>query len=96
MGSLRANPLSWKDLERLAPRRPDLVNGPTNPQARLRLFGQDEATVRVQTGDAARIQEIIDRARAAGMTIRSVRHVRPTLEDVFLEAVADRAPEGSP
>jgi ABC-2 type transport system ATP-binding protein len=56
----------------------------------------DEATVRVQTGDAARIQEIIDRARAAGMTIRSVRHVRPTLEDVFLEAVADRAPEGSP
>ena len=47
MGSLRTNPLSWKDLERLAPRRPDLVNGPTNPQARLRLFGQDEATVRV-------------------------------------------------
>ncbi|MCX5951056.1 MAG: glutathione S-transferase family protein [Cyanobacteria bacterium] len=47
MGSLRVEPLSWKDLQGLAPGRPDLVNGPTNPQARLRLFGQDEAAVRV-------------------------------------------------
>jgi len=47
MGSLRVEPLSWSDLERLAPRRPDLVNGPTNPQAALRLFGQDESAVRV-------------------------------------------------
>ncbi len=40
--------LTWPELEALAKDvNPDSVNGPTNPQARLRLFGQTEADVRV-------------------------------------------------
>ena len=40
-------PLSWSELEALLPVAQDLENGPTNAQARLRLFGQSEADVRV-------------------------------------------------
>lgn len=40
-------PLSWKELETLTDYQIDLVNGPTNAQARLRLFGHKEADVRV-------------------------------------------------
>jgi len=40
-------PLSWEQLEALAPAEPDRVNGPTNAQAALRLFGQEESTPRV-------------------------------------------------
>ncbi|MCC5899974.1 MAG: glutathione S-transferase family protein [Phormidium sp. GEM2.Bin31] len=41
------SPLSWSELDNFTDTPPDLVNGPTNPQARLRLFGQDEAAVQV-------------------------------------------------
>ena len=40
-------PLSWEQLEALAAPEADRVNGPTNSQARLRLFGCSEAEVRV-------------------------------------------------
>ena len=40
-------PLSWEALESLAAPEPDLIQGPTSAQARLRLFGQPEASVRV-------------------------------------------------
>jgi len=40
-------PLSWAELAALTNFQPDLVNGPTNAQSRLRLFGQSEADVRV-------------------------------------------------
>ncbi|MEL6814357.1 MAG: glutathione S-transferase family protein [Cyanobacteria bacterium J06598_3] len=40
-------PLSWPELEALTTFQRDPVNGPTNAQARLRLFGQSEADVRV-------------------------------------------------
>lgn len=40
-------PLSWTELEALTDFQIDTVNGPTNAQARLRLFGQTEADVRV-------------------------------------------------
>lgn len=39
--------LSWQDLAALTDFAIDRVNGPTNAQARLRLFGQTEAAVRV-------------------------------------------------
>jgi len=42
-----ATPLSWSELEALADYQIDLVNGPTNAQSRLRLFGRPEADVRV-------------------------------------------------
>jgi len=40
-------PLSWQELEALADFQIDSINGPTNSQARLRLFGRSEAEVRV-------------------------------------------------
>jgi glutathione S-transferase len=40
-------PLSWTELEALAELTVDPVNGSTNAQARLRLFGQSETDVRV-------------------------------------------------
>ncbi|NJM00471.1 MAG: glutathione S-transferase family protein [Synechococcaceae cyanobacterium SM2_3_2] len=40
-------PLSWTELEALNTFVPDPVNGDTNAQARLRLFGQSEADIRV-------------------------------------------------
>lgn len=40
-------PLSWTELAALTDLQIDTVNGPTNSQARLRLFGQSEADVRV-------------------------------------------------
>ncbi|MFQ3613850.1 MAG: glutathione S-transferase family protein [Cyanobacteriota bacterium] len=40
-------PLSWAELEALSPFQIDRVNGPTNAQARLRLFDHAEAEVRV-------------------------------------------------
>ncbi|MEB3174556.1 MAG: glutathione S-transferase family protein [Cyanobacteriota bacterium] len=42
-----ASPLSWSDLQALATYAPDRVEGATNAQATLRLFGQPEAAVRV-------------------------------------------------
>ncbi len=39
--------LSWTDLAAQATFELDRINGPTNAQARLRLFGQDESAVRV-------------------------------------------------
>ena len=40
-------PLSWKELESLTDFQVDRVNGPTNAQACLRLFGKTEPDVRV-------------------------------------------------
>ena len=40
-------PMDWADLEALAPPASDRVEGPTNAQARLRLFGRSEEEVRV-------------------------------------------------
>jgi glutathione S-transferase len=40
-------PLSWPELEALTNFQIDRINGPTNSQARLRLFGRPESEVRV-------------------------------------------------
>jgi glutathione S-transferase len=40
-------PLSWTELEAFTDFQLDPINGPTNAQARLRLFGQSESEVRV-------------------------------------------------
>ncbi|MBW4583398.1 MAG: glutathione S-transferase family protein [Tildeniella nuda ZEHNDER 1965/U140] len=45
--STAIDPLSWSELEALAEFPVDPVNGSTNAQARLRLFGHAEADVRV-------------------------------------------------
>lgn len=45
--TLPATPLSWNQLTSLDTYSYDRVNGPTNAQANLRLFGQPESAVRV-------------------------------------------------
>ncbi|NJM63087.1 MAG: glutathione S-transferase, partial [Oscillatoriales cyanobacterium RU_3_3] len=40
-------PLSWTQLESLTDFQIDPVNGPTNAQSRLRLFGKSESDVRI-------------------------------------------------
>ena len=44
---MTTTPLSWRELEALTDYQIDTVNGVTNSQARLRLFGQPESEVRV-------------------------------------------------
>ncbi len=47
-------------------------------------------TLRIGTVDPADVQTIIDALRAQGRTIRRLESVRPSLEDLFIEAVSDR------
>jgi ABC-2 type transport system ATP-binding protein len=51
----------------------------------------DRSCLRVGTDDAATIQPIIDALRAHNVTIRSIRPVRESLEDLFMKAVRDPA-----
>lgn len=44
---MACSPLSWTELEALSTFQTDLINGPTNAQARLRLFNQVASEVRV-------------------------------------------------
>jgi glutathione S-transferase len=44
---MTTEPLSWTELEALTDFQIDRINGPTNAQARLRLFGRPESEVRV-------------------------------------------------
>jgi ABC-2 type transport system ATP-binding protein len=46
-----------------------------------------EDLLRIETTDPAAVQPAIDRLRAAGAVIRRVQPIRPTLEDLFIEAV---------
>jgi ABC-2 type transport system ATP-binding protein len=48
--------------------------------------------VRVGTADAERVQATLDRLRQKGCVIRRMEMVRPSLEELFIEAVADQAP----
>ncbi len=41
------NALSWDDLQKLAAKEPDRINGPTNSYSTLRLFGQPEEKTRI-------------------------------------------------
>lgn len=45
--------------------------------------------VTVHTTEAGVVQPVIDRLRAAGIAIRAVRPIRPSLEDLFMQAVID-------
>ena len=39
--------LSWEELESLTDKDTDLINGPNNSYSLLRLFGQDNSSIRV-------------------------------------------------
>ena len=49
----------------------------------------DHATLRIGSTEPATIQPIIDALRARGAVIRSIRQSRPSLEDLFMQAVTD-------
>ncbi len=49
----------------------------------------DRGMLRVGTADARRIQPIVDALRRQGVVIRSMKPVRPSLEDLFMQAVTD-------
>jgi hypothetical protein len=44
-------------------------------------------TLRVGTTDPADVQPLLDAFRAAGLVIRRVQPVRPSLEELFIETV---------
>lgn len=46
--------------------------------------------VRVEGTDAASVQPVIDALRAESAIIRAIRPVRPSLEDLFIEAITDK------
>jgi ABC-2 type transport system ATP-binding protein len=48
-----------------------------------------QGLIRIATTDAAAIQAIIDVIRQAGLTIKRLQSIRPSLEDLFMEAVID-------
>ena len=49
----------------------------------------EPARIILGTSDAARVQGVLDALRARGLTLRAVRPIRPSLEDLFMEAVTD-------
>jgi len=46
-------------------------------------------TIRIGTTEARAVQQVIDALRGRAVTIRAVRPVRPSLEDLFMQAVTD-------
>jgi ABC-2 type transport system ATP-binding protein len=49
-------------------------------------------TLRIGTTDPHQIQPTLDQLRTAGLVIRRLQMVRPTLEELFVEAVARQSP----
>ncbi len=52
-------------------------------------FEIDRSTLRITTDDPVVAMPVLDALRAKGIVIRSFRTVRPSLEDLFMEAVTD-------
>ena len=61
-------------------------NGSLSTGVVVRVEG---GVMRVDTTDAATVQPLLDGVRQAGLTVRRVQPVRPSLEDLFMEAVTD-------
>jgi ABC-2 type transport system ATP-binding protein len=53
------------------------------------LFSITRTGLVLGTSDPRRVQPIIDRLRAGQVVIRTIRQVRPSLEDLFMQAVTD-------
>jgi len=50
-----------------------------------------ESRLTVMTTDAKRVQPLLDAVRASGLTVKRVMPFRPSLEDLFIDAVTDRS-----
>ncbi len=57
--------------------------------------GREASMVLVPTDEADAVQPLLDALRKAGATIRSLRPVRASLEDLFIEAVQSKGAEGA-
>lgn len=54
----------------------------------------DADTITLSTGDAKAVQPVIDAARGLGLTVCAVTPLRPSLEDLFMRAVAEGRANG--
>jgi ABC-2 type transport system ATP-binding protein len=79
-----------------APAAGDLPPGDRNPAMTGTLAGEavelSGMTLRIATGDARRIQPVLDALRAGNLVIQAVRPLRQSLEDYFMQAVVGAAP----
>src|ERR1043165_839110 len=91
-------PARWSDGDQ--PLRLAFAHGPTEGPLARRVGMQgtlpggqaieiDHHTIRVGSSDPELVQPIIDALRARGVVIRSMRPLRPSLEDLFMQAVTD-------
>jgi ABC-2 type transport system ATP-binding protein len=71
-----------------APPGAPIVRGQLPSGEFVEIFG---STLRVGTNDPGAIAPVLDALRARGVLIRALRPVRPSLEDLFMEAVTDKA-----
>lgn len=70
--------------------RPGVLTGQLGNGAWVEVSEQaDGATVRIGTADPTRIQETLDRLRQAQCVIHRVEVVRPSLEELFMEAMTE-------
>jgi ABC-2 type transport system ATP-binding protein len=65
---------------------PPIVRGALADGVAIEIIGE---TVRISTMDPAAIQSVVDTLRSRGLTIRRVQPVRPSLEDLYMDAVID-------
>ena len=65
---------------------------PADFQARSNIkIEMQNNTILVGTTDAAEIQPLLDSLRQGGLAIKRVQAVRPSLEELFMEALIDPA-----
>jgi ABC-2 type transport system ATP-binding protein len=68
-----------------------MFNGNLSATIWLQLEG---ATIRLGTTDPANVQQPLDQLRAAGLIIRRMQPMRPSLEEMFIEAVQNQNDTG--
>ena len=77
---------------------PAMVTASNTPARRVTFAGSlatgepvqfDRNIIRIGTTEALVVQPLLDALRAKSVTIRAVRPVRPSLEDLFMQAVTD-------
>ncbi len=77
---------------------PAMITPSNTPARRVTFAGSlatgepvqfDRNVIRIGTTDALVVQPLLDALRAKSVTIRAVRPVRPSLEDLFMQAVTD-------
>jgi ABC-2 type transport system ATP-binding protein len=81
---LRAVPTAAVAVEARAKR--DVVTGVLASGEKIEI---EKNMLRIATADPAVVQPVLDGLRRQGAVIRSLRAIRPSLEDLFMEAVTD-------